>query len=101
MAIIYSYPLDANPTTSDLLLGSSSIDGKPTKTFTIGNGTVNATVSKTAPTGQASGNGVITWNKNGSLQNTYTFSSGDYVYSSYTYTGVSNGDTLQTIITEN
>ena len=36
MAIIYSYPLDANPTTSDLLLGSSNIDGKPTKTFTIG-----------------------------------------------------------------
>ena len=78
-----------------------SKSGCPTCTLTIGNGTVNATVSKTAPTGQASGNGVITWNKNGSLQNTYTFNSGDYVYSSYTYTGVSNGDTLQTLITEN
>ena len=35
MAIIYSYPLDLNPTTSDLLLGSSISSGKPTKTFTI------------------------------------------------------------------
>ena len=35
MAIIYSYPLDAAPTTNDLLLGSSSLDGRPTKTFTI------------------------------------------------------------------
>ena len=80
---------------------TSGTNDSNTGSLTIGNGTVNATVSKTAPTGQASGNGVITWNKNGSLQNTYTFSSGDYVYSSYTYTGVSNGDTLQTIITEN
>tara|TARA_E500000331_G_scaffold252581_1_gene242903 strand:+ start:1889 stop:4441 length:2553 start_codon:yes stop_codon:yes gene_type:complete len=80
---------------------TSGTNGSNTGALTIGNGTVNATVSKTAPTGQASGNGVITWNKNGSLQNTYTFNSGDYVYSSYTYTGVSNGDTLQTLITEN
>jgi len=35
MAIIYSYPLDLNPTTSDLLLGSSISSGKPTKTFSI------------------------------------------------------------------
>ena len=35
MAIIYSYPLDANPTTADLLLGSSISSGKPTKTFSI------------------------------------------------------------------
>ena len=35
MAIIYSYPLDTNPTTSDLLLGTSIASGKPTKTFSI------------------------------------------------------------------
>ena len=35
MAIIYSYPLDLNPTTTDLLLGSSISSGKPTKTFSI------------------------------------------------------------------
>ena len=35
MAIIYSYPLDAVPTTADLLLGSSSASGKPTKSFSI------------------------------------------------------------------
>ena len=45
MAIIYSYPLNATPTTSDLLLGSSSNEGKPTKTFTIASiaSLVNAT----------------------------------------------------------
>ena len=37
MAIIYSYPLEGTPTTSDLLLGTSiGNDSKPTKTFTIG-----------------------------------------------------------------
>tara|TARA_R100000544_G_C2226735_1_gene61294 strand:+ start:1862 stop:3418 length:1557 start_codon:yes stop_codon:yes gene_type:complete len=35
MAIIYSYPTDAAPSTGDLLLGSSSLDGNPTKTFSI------------------------------------------------------------------
>ena len=35
MAIIYSYPLDNNPTTADLLLGTSIASGKPTKTFSI------------------------------------------------------------------
>ena len=35
MAIIYSYPLDPNPTTADLLLGTSIASGKPTKTFSI------------------------------------------------------------------
>ena len=35
MAIIYSYPLDPNPTTADLLLGTSMSSGKPTKTFSI------------------------------------------------------------------
>lgn len=45
MAIIYSYPTDLAPTTSDLLLGSSSLDGHPTKTFSIASiaGLVNAT----------------------------------------------------------
>jgi len=86
---------------------TSGTNGSNTGALTIGNGTVNATVSKTAPTGQASGNGVITWNYKpsggsfGPPVNTYTFSSGDYVYASYTYTGVSNGDELKTIITEN
>ena len=36
MSIIYSYPIDAAPQVGDLLLGSSSLDGNPTKTFTIG-----------------------------------------------------------------
>ncbi len=71
-----------------------------TDTLTIGNGTVNATVSKTAPNSQASDPVTITWNKNGVLQNTANFSAGNYVYSSYTYTGVSNGDTLLTTINE-
>ena len=35
MAIIYSYPTDAAPSIGDLLLGSSSLDGNPTKTFSI------------------------------------------------------------------
>ena len=36
MAIIYSYPIEATPTTSDLLLGTSvGDDNKPTKTFNI------------------------------------------------------------------
>jgi len=45
MAIIYSYPIEATPTTSDLLLGTSiSTDTSPTKSFTIGSlvGLVNA-----------------------------------------------------------
>jgi hypothetical protein len=44
MAIIYSYPLDTNPTTADLLLGTSIASGKPTKTFSIQSlvGLVNA-----------------------------------------------------------
>ena len=45
MAIIYSYPIEAIPTTSDLLLGTSiSTDTSPTKSFTIGSlvGLVNA-----------------------------------------------------------
>ena len=44
MAIIYSYPLDNNPTTADLLLGTSIASGKPTKTFSIAGlvGLVNA-----------------------------------------------------------
>jgi len=45
MAIIYSYPVEATPTTSDLLLGTSiSTDTNPTKSFTIGSlvGLVNA-----------------------------------------------------------
>ena len=37
MAIIYSYPVEATPTTSDLLLGTSiKNDSNPTKTYTIG-----------------------------------------------------------------
>jgi len=46
MAIIYSYPTDT-PKTTDLLLGSSMSDGKPTKTFTIASlvGLVNAPAS--------------------------------------------------------
>ena len=36
MAIIYSYPIEATPTTSDLLLGTSMDDQKETKSFTIG-----------------------------------------------------------------
>jgi len=85
---------------------TSGTNGSNTGTLTIGNGTVNATVSKTAPSNQASGSGVITWNYKPSggaftTVNTYTFNSGTYVYSSYTYTGVSNGDELKTIITEN
>jgi len=36
MAIIYSYPVEATPTTSDLLLGTSiKNDSNPTKTYTI------------------------------------------------------------------
>ena len=44
MAIIYSYPVDLTPTTTDLLLGSSMSSGKPTKTFTVASlvGLVNA-----------------------------------------------------------
>ena len=45
MAIIYSYPVEATPTTSDILLGTSiSTDTNPTKSFTIGSlvGLVNA-----------------------------------------------------------
>jgi len=85
---------------------TSGTNDSNTGSLTIGNGTVNATVSKTAPSSQASGSGVITWNykpAGGAFTtvNTYTFSSGTYVYSSYTYTGVSNGDELKTIITEN
>ncbi len=79
---------------------NDSKSGCPTCTLTIGNGTVNATVSKTAPNSQASDPVTITWNKNGVLQNTANFSAGNYVYSSYTYTGVSNGDTLLTTINE-
>jgi hypothetical protein len=37
MAIIYSYPVEATPTTSDLLLGTSiNNDSSPTQTYTIG-----------------------------------------------------------------
>ena len=79
---------------------NDSKSGCPTCTLTIGNGTVNATVSKTAPNSQASDPVTLTWNKNGVLQNTANFSAGNYVYSSYTYTGVSNGDTLLTTINE-
>tara|TARA_R100000544_G_scaffold28993_1_gene15403 strand:- start:634 stop:2169 length:1536 start_codon:yes stop_codon:yes gene_type:complete len=35
MAIIYSYPLDNNPATGDLLLGTSIADGNATKSYTI------------------------------------------------------------------
>ena len=79
---------------------SSAVTLNPAGPLTIGNGTVNATVSKTAPNGQAVDPVSITWNKNGVLQNTANFSAGNYVYSSYTYTGVVNGDVLQTIIYE-
>ena len=66
---------------------------------------MNATVSKTAPSSQASDPVTITWNYKPSggaftTVNTATFGAGDYVYSSYTYTGVSNGDELKTIINE-
>ena len=50
MAIIYSYPIEATPTTSDLLLGTSvADDNKPTKTFTIAS--LAALVSANAGTG--------------------------------------------------
>ena len=50
MAIIYSYPTEATPTTSDLLLGTSiENDSKPTKTFTIAS--LAALVSANAGTG--------------------------------------------------
>jgi len=50
MAIIYSYPIEATPTTSDLLLGTSvGDDNKPTKTFTIAS--LAALVSANAGTG--------------------------------------------------
>ena len=46
MAIIYSYPIEATPTTSDLLLGTSvADDNKPTKTFTIASLAALVTVS--------------------------------------------------------
>ena len=50
MAIIYSYPVEATPTTSDLLLGTSvGDDNKPTKSFTIAS--LAALVSANAGTG--------------------------------------------------
>ena len=50
MAIIYSYPVEATPTTSDLLLGTSvADDNKPTKSFTIAS--LAALVSANAGTG--------------------------------------------------
>jgi len=50
MAIIYSYPIEATPTTSDYLLGTSiSGDNKPTKSFTIAS--LAALVSANAGTG--------------------------------------------------
>ncbi len=50
MAIIYSYPTEVTPTTSDLLLGTSiSGDNKPTKSFTIAS--LAALVSANAGTG--------------------------------------------------
>ena len=50
MAIIYSYPIEATPTTSDLLLGTSvADDNKPTKTLTIAS--LAALVSANAGTG--------------------------------------------------
>ena len=50
MAIIYSYPVEATPTTSDLLLGTSvADDNKPTKSFTIAS--LAALVTATAGTG--------------------------------------------------
>ena len=50
MAIIYSYPIEATPTTSDLLLGTSvADDNKPTKSFTIAS--LAALVSANAGTG--------------------------------------------------
>jgi len=50
MAIIYSYPVEATPTTSDLLLGTSvAADNKPTKSFTIAS--LAALVSANAGTG--------------------------------------------------
>ena len=37
MAIIYSYPTEANPALSDLLIGTDvGTKGNPTKSFTIG-----------------------------------------------------------------
>jgi hypothetical protein len=80
---------------------TSGTNGSNTGALTIGNGTVNATVSKTAPTGQAIGSGSIVWTINGgSPLNTFTFNSGSYVYASYTFTGVTNNDTLEIFITE-
>ena len=106
MAIIYSYPLDTNPTTTDLLLGSSMSSGKPTKTFTIaslaalanitaGSGTVTSVatsastfIDTTAAPSPIIGTGTITasLSATGTPSNT-TFLRGDNTWSSASSTG--------------
>lgn len=104
MAIIYSYPLDLNPTTADLLLGTSIASGKPTKTFSIASlvALVNAqpttgTVTNVATTnstfidvqgGPITGAGTITasLSAGGTPSNT-TFLRGDNTWASASSTG--------------
>lgn len=107
MAIIYSYPLDATPQTSDLLIGSSSLDGNPTKTFTIasiaslvntqgGTGTVTnvATTSSTfinVQGGPISDAGTITASLSaGGTPSATTFLRGDNTWAPATSTGSPN-----------
>ena len=117
MAIIYSYPTEATPTTSDLLLGTSiENDSKPTKTFTIAS--LAALVSANAGTGTVTGVSTAnstfinmtggTINVSGTLQaslsasgtpSNATFLRGDNTWSPATSTGSPNVAILDELTT--
>ena len=108
MAIIYSYPVEATPTTSDLLLGTSiKNDSNPTKTYTIaslaslvtansGTGTVTnvATANSTfinITGGPITNNGTLTASLSATgTPSSTTFLRGDNTWAPATSTGSPN-----------
>jgi len=73
-------------TTTSTMKSSSSIAAKVTK---------GASGTETA-----SDNGFIEWLKSGTSQKTYSFTTGDLINNTYTYTSVVQGDTLRVEVTE-
>lgn len=61
---------------------------------------VTVTVTKTTNGGLAQDTGFIDWKRNGTIENTQAFGVGDSINYSYTFTGVSIGDTLKTEASE-
>jgi len=68
--------------------------------FAVGNGQIIVTVTRTAPSSVSQDAGQIQFIKNSSAQSTQSFSLGQSISKTYTFTGVTSGDALKILIIE-